>query len=60
MGPALASQSQPSNSRTEYIESRTDAMTYHQERIDAAFNDRLATCPFQQTPASGPTMTVCN
>jgi hypothetical protein len=60
MGPALATQSQPSSILTEYIESKTGSMVYHQDRIDAVFNDRLATCPFQHTPASGPVISVCN
>jgi hypothetical protein len=24
------------------------------------FNDRIAACPFQHTPASGPAVTLCN
>jgi hypothetical protein len=60
MGPALATQAQPSNSSAQYIESRTDSMTFHQDRIDAVFNDRLATCPFQNVPATGTPTTVCN
>jgi hypothetical protein len=72
-GPPLASQSRSCatdadsdgimdcNERDQYIESRTSAATYHQDAIDAAFNDRVATCPFQQTPpAPAAVLTVCN
>ena len=61
MGPeALATQSQPSNNFVDYIESRTDSMTYHQDRIDAAFNDRVATCPFRYQNHLGANVVICN
>lgn len=72
IGPALATQSRSCatdadgdtvvdcNDRDQYVESRTNATIYHQERIDTAFNDRLATCPFQQTPVAGSAFPICN
>lgn len=73
MGPALASQSRSCatdadgdgimdcDERNQYVESRVSAATYQQSRIDSVFNDRLATCPFQQTPPSpASVVTICN
>jgi hypothetical protein len=72
-GPALASQSRSCltdadsngvmdcDERTQYIESRASAASYHQDTITSVFNDRLATCPFQQTPpAPAAVVTICN
>ena len=47
------------NDRSQYIESRTSSNIWHQDRIDAIFNDRIATCPFEVTPASGTPVPVC-
>lgn len=72
VGPTLASQSHSCatdadsngtmdcNERNQYVESRTNSMTYHQDPVKATFNDRLATCPFQYLPASGSALTICN
>jgi hypothetical protein len=72
MGPALTTQSRSCatdadsdtivdcDERVQYVESRTNSTTYHQDRIDAVFNDRLATCPFQQLPANGTPLSICN
>jgi hypothetical protein len=62
-GRPLAGQSQPSSSRSNYFES--DNATIDDESFLAAnasttFNDRIAACPFQHTPASGAPLVVCN
>ena len=72
MGPALASQSRSCatdadgdgtmdcHDRDQYIESRTNLTTYHVEKVDAAFNDRLATCPFKHVDHSNNDVVLCN
>lgn len=65
MGKALASQTRscPTNcdDRSQYIESRNSARIYTQKTIDSAYNDRLATCPFQYTPdAPAAVQVLCN
>lgn len=47
------------NDRSQYIESRTSSNIWHQDRIDAVFNDRVATCPFEVAPASGTAVPLC-
>ena len=73
MGPALTSQGRSCGTDADldgvidcdefdqYIESRTTSRTFHQDTITSVFNDRLAACPFQQTPpAPAPVVTICN
>ena len=61
MGRALGTQSQPSNSPANYLESHTvPSQVYTAQRISSTFNDRHAACPFRQTPASGTPITICN
>ena len=47
------------NDRSQYIESRTSSNVWHQDRIDAVFNDRVATCPFEVVPANGTPVPLC-
>lgn len=72
MGRALATQSHSCatdadsdgnmdcDERNQYIESRTNWMTYHQDRIEAVYNDRLATCPFKHVDHNGTDVDLCN
>jgi len=63
MGGALAGlgQSQPSGNTTDYLESHAVGTAIHvAATVTSTFNDRLATCPFQQTPASGTPTSICN
>ena len=58
---AVNAQVQPSTNPANYLESHTaPSATYSMQVITSAFNDRLAMCPFQQTPASGPAVVICN
>lgn len=74
MGRPLASQSRSCatdadadtvmdcDDRDQYLESRVAAaggQEWLQSRIDAAFNDRLATCPRQYVSGTGSTVTLC-
>jgi hypothetical protein len=62
MGPGpVGAQTQPSNNPANYLESHTSGSTiYSAATVTSAFNDRLAACPFQQTPASGGPIAICN
>lgn len=61
MGRAVGTQSQPSSSPTNYLESHTvGASTFSAQTVSSTFNDRHAACPFQQTPASGTPISICN
>lgn len=60
MGPALSGQVQPSSNIADYLESRTSGAVFNSATVTSAFNDRLAACPFQQTPASGGPIAICN
>jgi hypothetical protein len=60
MGPALATQSQPSNDPMQYLESHTvGTAVYTASTSTSTFNDRATACPFEQT-TSGGTVTICN
>lgn len=61
-GRALATQTQPSNSRSNYFElenATTGDREYQVSTIGTTFNDRVAVCPFQYPKQSG-TLTICN
>ncbi|HLX80958.1 MAG TPA: hypothetical protein VKS43_10275 [Burkholderiales bacterium] len=61
MGRAVGAETQPSDSPAQYLESHTivpPSLTYNYQAVGS--NDRFATCPFQQTPASGTPVTICN
>lgn len=62
MGPGpVGAETQPSNSATDYLESHASGSTlYTAATVTSSFNDRLAACPFQQTPASGGAIAICN
>ena len=61
MGNAVGTQTQPSANPANYLESHTSgSSTYTAATVTSAFNDRLAACPFQQTPASGGPIVICN
>ena len=60
MGLALPGQTQPSNNTSDYLESRISGTLFSSGIETSSFNDRLAACPFQQTPASGGPITICN
>lgn len=59
MGPrAVGTQVQPSALPADYLESHTAGTTaYASQAVSAAFNDRLAACPFQHPGAAAP---ICN
>jgi hypothetical protein len=63
MGPrALASQTWPGSSVTQYLEAQNSTPSdrvYEVKSVDASFNDRIAACPYQETPWSG-SVTLCN
>ena len=62
MGPsAVGTQTQPSNNPVNYLESHAvGSPTYTAAIVTSSLNDRLAACPFQQTPASGGPIAICN
>ena len=62
MGPGpVGAQTQPSNNPANYLESHTSGSSvYTAATVKSTFNDRLAACPFQQTPASGGPVAICN
>ena len=62
MGPGpVRAQTQPSNNPADYLESHASGSSiYTAQTVTSAFNDRLAACPFQQTPASGGPIAICN
>lgn len=62
MGPGpVGAQTQPSNNPANYLESHTTGSNvYTAATVTSSFNDRLVACPFQQTPASGGPITICN
>lgn len=61
-GKPLAGHSQPSGNRNDYFENQNASAgsVYEVGVASAAFNDRIATCPFQYTPATGSALTICN
>lgn len=60
-GPALATQTQPSASPTDYLESHTVGTSlFTAAPVSSTYNDRLVACPFQQTPAAGGPLILCN
>lgn len=59
-GRALAAQTQPSASRTDYLESRVSGTQFTSATVTASYNDRLAVCPFQFTLQSGAPAAICN
>ncbi|MDH5537324.1 MAG: hypothetical protein OEZ08_17365, partial [Betaproteobacteria bacterium] len=59
---AVASQSWPGGNVGEYLEGQNSSPGNHQfeaRPADAAFNDRIAACPYQATSSSG-SVTLCN
>jgi len=62
MGPnAVGTETQPSNNPINYLESHAvGSTTYTAAIVTSSFNDRLAACPFQQMPASGSPIAICN
>lgn len=62
MGPGpVAGQTQPSNGAENYLESHAPGTSiYGAATVNASFNDRLAACPFRQTPQSGGPVAICN
>jgi len=59
-GP-VGAQVQPGTSAASYLESHTaPSTTYSMQTVTSTFNDRLAMCPFQQTPLSGGPVSICN
>ena len=61
-GKPLAGRSQPSASLNDYFENQNASVDpiYEARPVGMAFNDRIAACPFQYTPATGPVVTICN
>ena len=60
MGHAVGTQSQPSSTLANYLESHTSGtLVFNAQTVSSAFNDRHAACPFQQTPASGVPISLC-
>jgi hypothetical protein len=61
-GTPLAGKSQPSPNLDDYFENQnaSTGAVYEAGAAGGAFNDRIAACPFQYTPATGPVLTVCN
>jgi len=61
LGPnAVGSETQPSDNPANYLESHASGSSiYTAQTVTSAFNDRLAACPFQQMPDSGP-IAICN
>lgn len=57
MGPPVGSQTQPSDQISNYVESQSGDT--FDSRVTATSNDRLATCPFQQTLSTGVTVPIC-
>lgn len=62
MGPGpVAAQTQPSNNAENYLESHAPGTSiYTEATVSGSFNDRLAACPFRQTPQSGGPIAICN
>ena len=62
MGPGpVGAQTQPNIDPAQYLESHTSGSSvYAAATVTSSFNDRLAACPFQQTPASGGPVAICN
>jgi hypothetical protein len=70
-GRALAGQTRPSTNPADYLEgiaalppaasnASVGDRSYTTGTVMSDFNDRVAACPFQQTPASGTPVTICN
>ena len=61
MGRQRAGTTQPSYTLSDYLERQNASVgvIYEVGPTDASFNDRVAACPFQHTPASGPLLTLC-
>ena len=63
MGPrASAGQTWPGSSVSQYLEAQNSTPAdriYEVKPVDTAFNDRIATCPRQETASSG-SVTLCN
>jgi hypothetical protein len=61
MGRAVGSQTQPSASATDYLESHTSGTsTFTSSVVTSAYNDRQATCPFKVTFSDSTTSVLCN
>jgi len=61
MGRQRAGTTQPSYTLSNYLERQNASVgvIYEAGATDASFNDRVAACPFEHTPASGPVLTLC-
>ncbi len=62
-GRALAGLAQPSPVLGNYFESQnasTGDRTFEALTVTGVFNDRIAACPFQHTPAGGGPIALCN
>jgi hypothetical protein len=61
-GRPLAGKSQPSTNLDDYFENQnaSTGAVYEAGAAGGAFNDRIAACPFQYAPATGPVLTICN
>jgi hypothetical protein len=59
-GRAISSQTQPSASVTDYLESRVSGTQFTSATVTSTYNDRLAACPFQFTMQGGGTTSICN
>jgi hypothetical protein len=58
---AVGAQVQPGTSAASYLESHiAPSTTYSMQTVTSTFNDRLAMCPFQQTPLAGGPVSICN
>lgn len=63
MGRKLSTQTQPSTNVANYLEgdnATTGNGIYASGIVTSSFNDRVAACPFQYTPATGGAVTLCN
>ncbi len=62
MGRKLSTQTWPSATLSNYLEGNnatTGNSVYDANTVTSVFNDRVAACPFQRTPATGSAVTIC-
>lgn len=63
MGRKLSTQIWPSTNESNYLEggnASTGDRVFDAGAVTSTFNDRIAACPFQFTPATGSVVTICN
>lgn len=60
-GRPIGAQTHPSASVASYFEAQNASVgiIYEVGTVSASFNDRVAACPFEHTPASGTPITLC-